>query len=329
MTQPGDSAHLDTEPVAGGRRRARAVVTVVFGVIVAGFLVFAVTSNWTAIRDDVSSLSIVDWATSFALGCVGIALTWASWSLVLGGLGGHLGAHDSRALFFTGQLGKYLPGSVWPALIQSELGRRHGIARSTMVASYAYALLLGLASGGLIGLFSLVQSTSGDATWPSIAAGVGAAIGLLVVVHPRGALTQALKIADKLGRPLAVVHPERRHVIGALALSVASWIALGAHAFVIALALGADAGDVTMVVGGFALAYVAGIVALPVPGGAGVREGILVVTIGAAAGRSEALTIALISRFILLAVDLVLALAAGAVPLIASVRSPSVDRDPA
>ncbi len=45
---------------------------------------------------------------------------------LLNDLGSPLPPAGSLRVFFLGQLGKYVPGSVWPAVAQMELGRDYG-----------------------------------------------------------------------------------------------------------------------------------------------------------------------------------------------------------
>jgi glycosyltransferase 2 family protein len=92
---------------------------------------------------------------------------------------------------------------------------------------------------------------------------------------------------------------------------VAAWILFGLHAWLLAAPLGADVADVPLVVGSFALAYVAGLLLVPLPAGAGVREGVLVACLSGSLGASGALTVALLSRLLLVVADLALAAAFG------------------
>ena len=87
--------------------------------------------------------------------------------------------HPALTIFFAGQLGKYVPGSVWTAAIQADLGRRRSIARSTMLVSYVVALMIAVATGGLVGLLVLLGAGAprAMALWMLLlAAVVGAAL---------------------------------------------------------------------------------------------------------------------------------------------------------
>ena len=293
------------------RAHARRVVGTILLAAVALFAIIAVKRNWDAVRADLGLLSPVDYLLASGAAAAGLFLLWASWSAVLSGLGSHLGRHDSLTIYFAAQLGKYVPGSVWPAVIQARLGRRNGVAPTTMVISYALWMGVLCAVGGVTGVLIL---TNGDVEvpWPVIAACVIVALVLLpLLLHDRGLptlITWALRRSGRATEPITMSWSGAR---GSTALSAATWFVLGLHAWFLARPLGAGVEDLPLVIGAFALAFVAGIVAVPLPAGAGLRETILVLTLGAAIGRPGALTVALLSRLIMILVEMLLAAVTG------------------
>ena len=62
-------------------------------------------------------------------------------------------------------------------------------------------------------------------------------------------------------------------------------------------------------IGGMGLAWAAGLIFIPAPAGAGVRDAVLVATFAPLIGTTAAFAVALASRVLLLVVDVVLALA--------------------
>ena len=94
---------------------------------------------------------------------------------------------------------------------------------------------------------------------------------------------------------------------GAVAWLIACWGFFGIHVWLLARPLGADAADLVPTTGAFALAFVAGLLVVPLAAGAGVREGVLVATLAGSIGAPAALTVSLVSRLVLLGVDLFLA----------------------
>ena len=197
-----------------------------------------------------------------------------------------MAGHDSRTIYFAAQLGKYVPGSVWPAVIQARLGRRNVVGGTTMLISYAIWMGVLCAVGAVT---SALVLTNGDMErppgWSSRRSASRAR--RVAAVRPRPRPPSARHLGGPTQRP---PHrgPRIRRDAGRLAvlLSAATWLAFGVHAWVLARPLGADPADLPLVVGAFALAFVAGVVVVPLPAGAGVRETILVLTLGArSAGR--------------------------------------------
>ena len=106
-----------------------------------------------------------------------------------------------------------------------------------------------------------------------------------------------------------------------MAWLIACWGFFGLHAWLLARPLGAGVSDLAPTVGAFALAFVAGLLVVPLPAGAGVREGVLVATLAGSIGAPAALTVSLVSRLVLLAVDLVMAALFGVGGAARAVRS--------
>ena len=280
-------------------------------VLVTAFAAVALKRNWDAVRDDLDLLSVGDYAAASVAAAAGLLLLWATWTSILSGLGTTLPGHDSRTIYFAAQLGKYVPGSVWPAVIQARLGRRNGVGGTTMVISYALWMGVLCAVGAIT---SVLVLTNGDieVPWWVIALSVVAALAALpLFVHDRGLpqlITWVMRRRGSITEPIRVSSAAARR---ATALSAATWLAFGLHAWFLARPLGADPADLPLVVGAFALAFVAGVVVIPLPAGAGLRETILVLTLGATIGRPGAITVALLSRLIMILVEVLLASVTG------------------
>ncbi|WP_342770092.1 hypothetical protein [Xylanimonas allomyrinae] len=88
-----------------------------------------------------------------------------------------------------------------------------------------------------------------------------------------------------------------------------SWVVAGVHVWLLATGLGLDATGRTLVmlVGGYALAWVAGFVVVFVPAGAGVREAVLLALLAGALPHAAVLLVVLLTRALLTVVDLVFA----------------------
>jgi uncharacterized membrane protein YbhN (UPF0104 family) len=96
--------------------------------------------------------------------------------------------------------------------------------------------------------------------------------------------------------------------IGATLLYLPVWLLLGASFWLCARGLlGVPAADVTVYMAAFAIAWLAGLLAVYAPGGLGVREAVLVALLSGRIGAGNALVVAAASRLILILVDVLFA----------------------
>lgn len=136
---------------------------------------------------------------------------------------------------------------------------------------------------------------------------------LLVALHPRTIPTVLDRLLELLGRAPLGVRASGHSIVKATLWSFAVWLVMGLHlmAFVAALG-GAGIGALAAAVGGMGLGWAAGLLFLPAPAGAGVRDAVLVATFAPQLGTGPALAVALASRVLLLVADVLLALAGAA-----------------
>jgi len=108
-----------------------------------------------------------------------------------------------------------------------------------------------------------------------------------------------------------------------IALDAAGWVATGLGAWALARALGATAGlDAFLLLGAFALSWLLGVLVPLAPGGLGLREGSLILTLGAAVGAGPATALALALRLVSFAGELV-AIAVAELAALALARRPA------
>lgn len=243
---------------------------------------------------------------SFVVGALAAYATFLSWRALLAGAGHRLPGGAARRLFFVSQIGKYIPGSIWPIVAQADLGRRHGVPATRSVTVGLLTLLVSCAAGVCVAA----------ATLPFVSAD---ALGrywyvlllvpvVLVALHP-AVLRFALRTASRLlRRELAEVRLPLRSVVVAFVLAAVAWLLFGLHVALLAGPLGA-AGPSTIVLatGSYALAWLVGFLVFFLPAGLGGREVVLTTLLTNAAGLDleDAVSIALASRVLLSLVDVV------------------------
>jgi glycosyltransferase 2 family protein len=244
-----------------------------------------------------------------AVATVGNALlAGMMWRRVLADLGSRLPVAVAARVFFVGQLGKYLPGSVWPMLVQAELGSDHGVPRRRTAAAGVVAILLAGVSGVAVMAASAPFLPHGVPTGPALAV-LGAGLLAVVVLHPAvlgPVLDAGLRLVGRepLGQPTTV-----RGTLAATGWAVASWLCAGVQVFILALPLGAPATVRTfaLMTGGYVLAWCVGFVVVLAPAGAGARELALAAVLAGTLDRGAVVVVVLVSRVLFTAVDLALA----------------------
>jgi hypothetical protein len=282
---------------------------VVFAIVfaAAGFAIYHQRHSFADALDRVGGWAM---AWSFVLGVISVGLTYPVWREVLLGLGVDMPWRVGAQVFFASQLGKYLPGSVWPVLIQMEAGRARGASRRTMLAANLITIVLSCAVGLALACVLLPFSDSRALSrywWLLLALPF-----LIALLHPR-AVPLVLDRAFALMRRAPLNERLRvRDSLGASAWSLASFLALGLHVGILAAAIGGGFSTVLLSIGGMALAVCAGVLFLPAPAGAGVRDVVLTLVLSASLTAGQALAVVVASRAILIIADLALAAAAAA-----------------
>jgi uncharacterized membrane protein YbhN (UPF0104 family) len=298
--------------VTQGWRPSRTAVhaaRTVFLAVALGLCVYAIVVERRGLGDglrQLNALSVVG-----ALGCVLLALgaSMLEWRTVLGDLGSPLPKAPAARIFFLAQLGKYVPGSVWVAVGQMELAKACGVPRQRSAAAYVVVALLTLVSALVVAGVLLPFVAGGGVTeywWLFLVA----PIGLVFLIPP---LLNTL-----LERVLRVTRASSHHMeltfggVGrAWGWGLLGWFGFGVQIWLLATSLGAPAGQAFAVaVGGFALAWAAGFLAVFAPAGAGAREAALVLTLSPVLSTADAIVVALVSRLLMTVADLGTAAAA-------------------
>jgi len=292
-----------------GRTLAAAGPLVRWGFVIGAVALasYAVARDWAHIRAALSSLGFAPVAGALASVLLAVGTTVFMWRRLLASFGSPLPVAAAAKIVLIGQIGKYLPGSVWPVLAQMELGRAYQVPRYRSASASVLTMLLALVSGLLASLVTLPFAAGGvPYRWALLALPV-----LVALLHPRvlnAVLTWLLKLAKQppLEAPLTVPA-----LIRALAWSGGTWICYGAQIWILATWLGAPPGKTALIaVGGFAFAWCAGFVVVFAPAGAGVRDVLLLLMLRPVLRTADAAAVVLVSRVLLTVADLLAAAAA-------------------
>ncbi|WP_336207746.1 lysylphosphatidylglycerol synthase transmembrane domain-containing protein [Nonomuraea sp. LPB2021202275-12-8] len=276
----------------------RRVVRIGFLLLALAFGGWAVASQWDAVVAGFAALSWPMLAGSLVAVVAALLGAMLTWRTLLADLGSPLPLRPAAKVFFVGQLGKYIPGALWPVLAQMEMGRDLGVPRPRSAAAFFLMMPIQLATGLLVALGTLGWDRFG---WLLLLVPV-----LLVLLEPKvinGVIGFGLRRLKRepLERPLT-----RRGMLTALGWALLGWTCYGVHLFFIAPEMG-----LPFAVGAFALSWCLGILTFVVPAGAGVREVAMVAALGPVMDSGPAIAVALCSRIVIILGDLICAGLAG------------------
>jgi uncharacterized membrane protein YbhN (UPF0104 family) len=280
--------------------------------VAVGLGVYAVAAQWGDMHRALVRVGVVAPLLAFVAAFVGLAASALSWRALLVEFGEQSPWPTAMQVFFLGQLGKYLPGGVWPVLAQMELGRAAGLGRRRVGAVAIVVMGVNVTTGMLVAVGCLPFTSSHAlhrAAWLLVLLPVG-----LVLLHPRvlGAVVdRVLRLTgrDGLDQPL-----RWRGVLVAASWSLVMWACYGVHLALLTRALASSGHRLPLLAtGAYALAWVVGFVVVIAPAGVGAREGMLVVALAPALSTSAATAVALVSRVVMTGGDFAwAALAVGA-----------------
>ena len=295
-------------------RRASRTRAVVGGLLVAAAVAGAAVAVYRERRefyDAIRQMGVAAVVASFLFAFLGVGLTLPVWREVLAGLGARLPWRVATEVFFTSQLGKYLPGSVWPVVLQIRAVRSRGSSARTAIAANLLTIVLSCTVGLLLAAV-LLPLLSAEALrrygWVLLAMPL-----LIALLHPRAIPSVLDRVARFLGREPLGERLRVRETLTPCAWSAGSFTLQGLHIAALALATGSHLGVhlLLLCIGGMALAVCVGVLFVPAPAGAGIRDVVLGLILTGPLTSAQAVTVVVISRAMLTVVDLVLA--AGAV----------------
>jgi uncharacterized membrane protein YbhN (UPF0104 family) len=269
----------------------------------------AVGKQWPEVQDSIGRLSPVSLVLSLCAVFAALVTSVLIWRAVLSDLGSPLTFGTAARIFFVAQLGKYIPGSVWPMLAQMEMARDRGVPRRRSGAAYVITVLIVFVAGLAAAAATLPLAASDTAAhyrWLFLLAPV-----IVVALHPR-LLNPALALIFRVTRREPPERPLTWRGLGAaFGYALVAWTFFGLHLAALVTDLGVGIGRAILLsIGCFALAWIGGLLVVVAPAGAGAREVALVALLAPVLDRGEAIVAALVSRLLMTIGDLLAAAAA-------------------
>ncbi len=303
------------EPQKAWKRALRWVVQIAVIGAIGFFLVRTVVRNWQEVAN--FSWQFNPWLLAASLILLAGTLFYmiVLWRWLLARLGSRIPLKSAFRIFSLSSLGRYLPGKVWQVVGMVYLGKREGVRPEAGVWAALLAQILAVLSGILIVVFSFLIEQERLLTPLLERIGVLQRVSLwwlilplaaiLILLHPRilaWATNLLLKILKR-----APIRFELSYwgLLGFFLLYIISWLLYGTAFYLFLTSVNPlPITDWILVTGGFAGAYIVGLLAIFVPGGLGVREGLLAVFLAGLVGSGVAVALSFGQRLWFTAVEL-------------------------
>ena len=322
----GASAALDDEtsvapPVSGRRRLLLTGLRITVTLLLIAAVGYALVTQWADVESTIRSIKPQSLVMALGAALLGLGANVMAGRDVLRGLGQRVSTVDAGRFFLVGQLGKYLPGSVWAFVLQMELAKRAGVPRPIGFAGALITVGIATATSLVVGLLGLpaLLAVGGIVPWLVLAL---APVAIVCALPP--VLSRLLALVFRVLRRPPVPHQLGWSDTGRVALwSLSAWILFGTHLALLAGGVtGPGLDGWVRSIGAFALAMSAGLVAVVAPSGIGVREAVMVAALAVYMPVGVALGVALTSRLIFTVADILAASAAALSGVRAIRRSP-------
>ena len=279
----------------------RALVSSIGLIIGLAGMAFLLRTMWTHRDEMKDSFSQLTWSS--LVGAVFFAFMSMSY---LGWMWGRLllrrGYKVPRAQlvswYYTGQLGKYVPGGVWAVVGRAEMAVRGGVPRAdaysvtglSMFTTYSAAALC----AALGSLLSWERPIIGAALLLALLFGLSVYAIAPLRQRLMGLLRKVTSGTNELTAP--------KDMLALTIVQVPAWIMISLSTTITAHAFGAEVGVLHMFFVS-SLSWLIGFLVIGAPGGLGVRESIFTGLLSASIGTSTALSLAVASRMIFVSVD--------------------------
>ena len=281
------------------KRHLATIVGTLLAVAALAFCVEALRDEWARVE---AALEQAEWAwlaLGLVLAAVGMTVIAVRWRACMRTVGAEP-PETGRVVrwYYAGELGKYLPGGVWPVVGRGELARRDGVPRGHAYVSVGLSLATLYLAAAFVALLVLPFSLAGGGELgPEMLLLFLLPLGLLAL-HPRVVEPVLGFLRRVTHRELAVPVPPWRDTVLAVARYMPARVVVAAATWLVARSIDPDA-PIARVAFAAVLSWIAGFAAVPVPAGAGVREAVFIAASGLDSGLGATVAVATRVLFIL------------------------------
>lgn len=289
------------------RSRGRAWLQALVIAIILAFWARVIANNWQQLLAYPWDLSWGWWIAALLLLLAQVFLLATIWWRVLKLVGVLTAWRLAAALWLQTQIARYIPGGIWDMSGRLLLGQQVGIGKRASSASMAMEMALQILSASLFLLFALyLQFRAETAFYLPLA--IAVALVSLVVISPPVFTFGVNTLLRLLRRQPLVMHLTYVDVLALFAARLLAHGLLGVgFVFFVQGLTPVPWSQAPLLAAAYVGAWLIGYLALFVPTGIGVREGVLVLLIGDVVGVEVAIAAALGYRLCIAVRDLIAA----------------------
>jgi uncharacterized membrane protein YbhN (UPF0104 family) len=267
--------------------------------------------RWDEVRD-AARTSDVQWGW-IVLSSVIVLATYAilveSWRLIIRSTGASIRYGTAVQIWTAANLGRYLPGKVWSVGALGVLAQREGVPGWTAAGAAIVGTLLNIGAGFGIAVLAATGSLAAMPDYLRVGAIAGSIVFLLGMVGLPWLMPPAVALLSRMmrGAAPATLPPINTIRIAAI-VNACAWLLYGiAFAFFARGATPNVVGSPMLFVAVFTASYLAGYLVLFAPGGIGVRETALIVSLVAfdMSSNGDAWLLSVLSRLWLTVLEIV------------------------
>ena len=299
--------------------RLTRVIQWLLAAVVVGFAARELARQWRDVAPALQDLRF-DWIRvlgSSLLVLVTYFILIEAWRATLRVWSETLPRSEAARIWFVSNLGKYVPGKVWQIAAMGAMAQRSGVSATAAIGSSLILNLVSVLAGFAVMAVTAAGRLDAFARDPGSAGGT-LANTTIVMIALVGALGLALApiavprlaaLAGRVtGRSIAIPRVPPRAIWLAAGATIASWVLYGIAFSLFAHGVTPRAtGNALSYIAVYTGSYLAGYLALFVPGGVGVREAVLVLAMPRfnLASAADAAVIAITSRLWLTVLEIV------------------------
>lgn len=282
ITNPAPTTDPEPRKSSGwATKLTKAILTLV----VVYFAGKQIVGNWDEVR--AHHWQINWWLLSLSVGIHLFAFAFFAqvWCLLMHGFGHRVPLRHGFKIAYIANLGRYIPGRIWPIFGMVYVARQMKISEPVAVASWGMALLFGMPPSFVVGFATVLLYPQMLASSLSTYVGLGMylvaaatiLISLMLIFAPNKSLALANLCLRLIKRPPIEFNISMRDAVGVYLGYMIGWMIYGLAFWVFLHAITENPGVPLLVgIGSFIIAYQIGYLAIFTPGGLGARELVMI-----------------------------------------------------